>query len=639
MRNRTLLPLIVALLAVPAAAPAHARPVSVTGEHDLGALLQRAEKSFDLEAEDAVYLLDSAREDWTSDGRRIRTLHRAVLIRTAQSVRSLADLRVPFDASRQRLTVTTLRTWRLSDERWTDAGPTARVETLPFALDHAPDYAHRREMMILHDGVELPCILETVYTIEDAEPYRTGVVDRRSLARDHPAVVSRFMLGYPAGAAPGYVATEGVPEPVRRRDAASGRDTLTFEMGPVEPIAYPQTPESLLQEPQVLWSTFKDWADLARDVDGRFNNAATLGDAVRDRLAEHLANAQTDAEKARLIAGFIKDTTRYIDYPSNWRPAPRSADRTWKTAYGNRVDRAVLAAALYREAGFDAMLFFRGSAYADAEVRVPNLSWTDGPGVWIGGETVMGCFDPVNARFSAGPSSLFHRAIWRPGLDAAPTASWDNVEAPSRVAVRLDLAYDADGERWTGSGTLNATGVLSPYPRMAGFGNEAQAQLESMAGALVGAAEITGYNPAIFGPAEVTVGFTLEMPAGKRDALDRLHVKLADPHVLSALLAHAAIQLHEEGRATAVVFPTAVEQQLELRLDAADLDVVHVPAERRVANDAGSCIVTASVDDGEIVLTRSLSLDRRAYAPGEWPALRRLLLADAHEAGRLVLLK
>jgi hypothetical protein len=144
MTHRMLLAPITALLVLAATGPTHARPVSVTGEHDLGVLLQQAEQSFDLDAEDAVYLLDSARDDWTSDGRRIVTRHRAVLIRTGQAIRDLADLRIPFDASRQHFTVTALRTWRLSDERWIESGPTAQVETLPFALDHAPDYAHLR---------------------------------------------------------------------------------------------------------------------------------------------------------------------------------------------------------------------------------------------------------------------------------------------------------------------------------------------------------------------------------------------------------------------------------------------------------------------------------------------------------------
>jgi hypothetical protein len=642
MRGKTLIRLVLPLLVVPAvvaARPAQARPASVTGEHDIGALIQQAGKAFDLAQEDAVFLFDSAREDWTADGRRIHSLHRIVYIRTGQAIRELADLRVPYDASRQSFTVTTMRTWRLSDERWIESGPTGQVETLPFALDYAPDYAHRREMMLLHDGVELPCVLETVYAIEDREPYRPGAEGLWSFARAQPAVVSRFVLGLPAGSAPTYAASADVPEPTRRRDEALGLDTFAFEMGSVEPSAYPPTPESLAQGPHIVWSTFKDWSYLGQDLHGRFTAAAELGDEVRHCLAEHLEAARTQAEKAWLVAGFVSDSTRHVDDESSWWPTPRSATRTWETAYGNRIDRAVLAGALYREAGLGASLVFRGASFGDADVRVPNLSWTDGPGIWIEGQDVQGYFDPVSAEFSTGPAALLHRAVWRPAHDQTPSVRWGKGDAPSSFAVRLELAFDAENDRWKGSGVLTATGVLCPFARMAGLEDEAQEYLESLAGAVLEGAEVNRYNAAVFDPSTITVGFEMEAPSGERDALDRLQLKLADPGALAPLLEHAAVHIHEESRGSGIVLPTALEQRLELRLDPADLEVVHLPAATRTANSAGSCVIAVEEAEGNIVLKRDLSLATRSYAPEEWPALRRLLLIDGHDGNRLILLK
>jgi hypothetical protein len=494
-------------------------------------------------------------------------------------------------------------------------------------------------MMLLHDGVELPCILETQYTIEDTESFRAGVVDRRSLARDYPAVISRLVLGFPAGSAPSYVAAAGAPEPTRRRDAAHGLDTLTFEMGPVEPAAYPQTPESLAQDPHVVWSTFKDWSGLARDLDERLTTAATLDDDARRSLSDRLDGATADAEKARLVAEFVKDSTRYVNYPSTWWPAPRSAQRTWETAYADRVDRTVLAAALYREAGLEATLAFRGAAFGEAEIGAPNLSWTDGPGLWIEGDGVEGCFDPVKARFSAGPTPFFRRAIWRPASDPAPAVRWGDAETPSRLAMRIDLDYDAEGEHWTGTGTLTATGALCPYPRMSGLADEAQAQLEHLAGGLLGAVEVTGYSPATFSPSQVVIGFAVDLPEGERDALDRLHLVLGDPEALAPLLEHASIHVYEESRDSGVVFPTPIEQRLELRFDPADLEVVYLPPASRTANAAGSCVVATSTAEDKVVLSRTLALDQAEYAPDAWPDLRSLLLADGQEGNHLILLK
>jgi hypothetical protein len=638
MPARCVLPLLL-LSAIVVATPAPAGPASASGEHDIEVLIQRAGKAFELDEEDAVFLFDAARDAWSADGRRVRSVHRIVYIRTGHAIRSYADLRVPYDASRQRLTVTALRTWRLSDRQWIDSGPTAQVDTLPFALDRAPDYAGRREMMLLHDGVELPCVLETAYAIEDIEPYRAGGHGLWTFARGEPTVVSRLVLGFPAGSAPSFAASTDVPEPVRGRDEALGLETLAFEMGPVEPSPYPPAPEPLVRDPHVTWSTFGDWASLGRQLQERFTAAQELTDEARDRLAEHLETARTAAERARLVAGFVADSTRLVDYESDWWPAPRRAKRTWETAYGSRLDRIVLAAALYREAGLEATLAFRGRSFGDVDVRVPNLRWTDGPGLRIAGEGIEGSFDPVSSEFTQGPSAWLARADWRPATDEAPSVGRHTGDAPSRLEVRLDLHYDSENERWKGNGVLTATFALCPFEQMTGLESEARDYLGSVAGAVLDGAEITGYNPESFDPSKVTVGFEIEAPVGERDALDRLQLRISDPEGLSPLFEHAAIHVHEERRGSDIVLPTAIEQRLKLHLDTGDLEVVRLPAPSTSANDAGRFVITADEIDGEVVLTRDLSLAKSRYAPEEWPALRLLLLADGREGNRLVLMK
>ena len=126
-----------ALAAVLAAAGGvAAEPLSRVGNHDIGALLERAGAAFDLEAEDAVALLDSRTELWTEDGCRVVTRHTIHLIRTDHGLDAWADLRVPWDSAHQELQVETLSTWRLSDRSWTESGPTAVVDTLPVSYTH-----------------------------------------------------------------------------------------------------------------------------------------------------------------------------------------------------------------------------------------------------------------------------------------------------------------------------------------------------------------------------------------------------------------------------------------------------------------------------------------------------------------------
>jgi hypothetical protein len=627
------------LLSAATAGASLAGPASITGEHDIGALLERAGEVRDLGNEDAVLLLDELREDWTADGRRVHSVHRIVYIGTEYGKRQHADLRVPYDGARQELTVTALRTWRLSDERWIESGPTARVDTLPFALDRAPDYQHRREMMLLHDGVELPCVVETQYAIEDREAYRRGASGIWTVRREEPSVVSRFVLGFADGATPLWTVADGAPEPVPGRDSKRGLETLTFEAGPVDTLPYPRNAASADGLARVLWSTWKDWPALGSDLQALFAAALETDEELKAALAEKLEGARTATEKARIVAAFVSEATRLTFYETGWWPAPRTAARTWETAYGNRVDRTVLAAALFREIGLSAQLVLAGPPPADAERRVPTLEWAESLGLWVRGEGTQGHFDPADASFNRGTARLNERAMWEPAIDREPYVPYPIGDTRSKLDLRLDLHFDEEASAWKGSGVLTATHALCPFDRMAGLGTEAREYLGQLAASVFQEAEVTDYNPLTFGRSHVTVGFGVEVPTGEPDVLGRVRLAVADPGEVATVLDHASVHVHEETRESAIDLPTPIEHRVELRLDPGEFEVVFVPETRTLTNSAGRFAIEAGEEEGEIRLVRQLDLAKRRYAPGEWADLRALLLADGHEGSRLLLLK
>jgi hypothetical protein len=298
-----------------------------------------------------------------------------------------------------------------------------------------------------------------------------------------------------------------------------------------------------------------------------------------------------------------------------------------------------LAAALFREAGLAAELAFAGRPPADAERRVPSLEWAEGPGLWVKGEEIQGYFDPGDASFSRGAGSVIGRAMWRPTLDAKPAVVSSEGDTRSMIDVRLDLDFDEEAKAWKGSGVLTATGSLCPFDRMAGLGSESLDYLGQLATSLFHEAEVTGYNPLTFHRSHVTVGFEIEVPTGEPDALGRLRLEIADPGEVATMLSHAGVLVHEEIRGTGIDLPAAVERRVELRLDPGELEVVFVPEATTVTNPAGRFSIETGEEDGEVRLARRLVLAKRRYAPGEWPDLRALLLADAQSGNRLLLLK
>ena len=156
---------------------------SISGEHDISELLATAKATFDLEKEDAVILFDNYQVSWLPDRHLKTSVHRIVWLGGPAVKGHYADHRIPYDDYLQTFTVEALRTWR--DGEWWDTDTTGIVETLPYTINKAYDYSTRREMMLLHDGVELPCILEVAYCIEDKAPFsnQQGMIEKDSPPR------------------------------------------------------------------------------------------------------------------------------------------------------------------------------------------------------------------------------------------------------------------------------------------------------------------------------------------------------------------------------------------------------------------------------------------------------------------------
>jgi hypothetical protein len=613
-----------------------AEPLSFQGEMNLEELLAAAGKTFTLEEEDAIILVSARELSWLPDGRREELTHEVVWIRTDHAIDQYADLRIPYDAAHCDLEVKALRTWR--DGRWWEATDTAIVETLPFALASADDYVNMRETMLLHDGVELPCIMETVYVITDKTPFRAGASGLWLFAREDPVVSSTFVLGVPPGVTPSTYHSLGVPEPERATDEARGLDTYRWTMGLVEPLGEPHLDDPAVDAPHVTWSTWGSWAEFGTHLDGVFGRAQELGDVLRDSVAVLGEEAPAGVALARDIADFIARTTRPVRYDEGfWLESPRQASRTYATAYGHRLDRAALAAALFREAGFRVSPVYRSVVCADVDEGVPCLERFEGPDVAISGVGIMAHFDAATAHLSTGATRIFGRTVWFPGMDAKPEVPRPADGRSGALELRLRLKHDSEKNRWTGSGTLATSGVLCAFDEMQGFGSEAEDHLTAVVEGVVAAAAVSGYNPAVFERLSVLSGFECEADLAEKDDFGQIPLVLGDP--AGGLLDRLPpdVQANVEKRSSPLLFPGLLAQEVRVTLEAEDLNVVRLPEEVEMENDAGVFRLSVARDEGEITVTRKLALNRATFSAAEWPDVRALLLAERHERNRTLL--
>jgi hypothetical protein len=645
LRATLLAPLLISALVLLSAVPAGAAPQSAAGGHDIGELMTAAEEHYDLTRLDAVLLLEDLTVTVAAGSRRT-TVHRVAWLGTEIGLDAYGDLRIPHNTGTSTLEVVALRTWM--DGRWwpdeSEISPTAVVETTPGAIQSADDYTTMRETMLLHDGIELPCIVETIYTITERRPAQYGFDGLWTFPKADPAVMTRLAIEVPKGMTLHHAERNGAPEPALDRSGAD-TDTYVWRAEFVDRLARPLTGGATAYAPHVAWSTWESWGALGEAVAASVRAAASVNEALADSVANLVDGRPVPLARAEAVADFINETTRAVRYDdSHWQFAPREAVRTWNTAYGHRLDRAVLAAALFEEAGCAVTPAFRSAALCWTDDGVPTLARFDGLLLHL--DDIGALYDPLSGALLQGRAGLTGRSLWLAGRDDSPGL----VVGEEISACELVLSVEpGEEEGWTGSGILVTTGALSCYGDVAGLEGQAGSHLSRVASAALAGASVEDHSLAVLEDERVVAGFSFSIDDPEPDDSGRTRFELGDPAggLLASLPPH--VHLYVEHRDSPVMLPDAVVQTLTLRIDVGDREVVRMPEEVTLENDVGHFRLTVEHEGSEITITREIAVGPSAgddasdgvltIGPAEWPSLRALLLEEADPRNRTILLQ
>jgi hypothetical protein len=630
---------VVLTLTLIAAYQSAAEPVSSVRGLDIGKLTSQAESSLDLSEMDAVILYDGREIEVHVDGSLRTTFHQIVWISTELGIEEYADLRVPYNTETTSLEVRVLRTWR--DGRWwpheSVVSPTAVVETTPSALGRADDYLAIREMVLLHDGVEIPCIMETVYTTTESRPDGAGADGLWVFRRDDPAIVVRYSVSVPSGERLEHTTGNGAPEPVY--SVESGRDTFTWEMSDVARLPRPHITDAAAVAPYVVWSTWKDWNELGDAVLGNFDAAAELTDVIRDTMSALVEHKPYLPEKAQAVVDYVDETTRAIRYDERfWKFTPRQASRTWETAYGHRLDRAVLALALFEEVGCDVNPVYRSRGFGEIAADVPSLSRFDGLALRVTGDGLNAYYDPVSGHLTNGGSSLAGRTVWVPGEWTVPALGIGDLGDGNRLELVISLE-SGDADEWVGEGFFRASGLLSPHDRIIGLSGEAADFFGGVVDGVLPGAEITEHNVAVLTKEEVVAGFALTMTSPEPDDEGRTWFEIGDPAGGVIDLLPGDVHTYSSRRESPVFLPSVISQRVTFRIKVGELESVRLPEPAAVSRPCGEFILNVEEDGEWITVTRELSLTQVTIPPDMWRELRGVLLANGSDRGRTLVFR
>ncbi len=629
-----------------------AQPVSYDEAYDIGELMIVAENTFKFNPDqrhadqDAVILLDKQSVEWLEDGRCRTTIHQIVWISSEYAIDEYADLRIPYDDSRTTFETLSLRTWR-ENKWWEDPGTntggdtiryTSRVETLPFAVAEAYDYQDMREIMLLHDGIELPCIMETAYVIEDKEPFRGGADGLRFLTASDPVVKSVFSFSAPRSTKARFETSDDVAD---AEEGVSGNiKTWTWTHGPVAEGRMPNIADMATCTPYVAWSTWSSWQAFGDHLNKVWTGAMTLEQDVKDSVANLVKYASNDIAKAKAIAAFVDRNTRPVTYDWQfWMENPRSAQQTWETAYGHALDRTVLAGALFTEAGLEVFPMFRSNTYTDVNGEAPTVARMDAPGVWVSGKGLEAYFDAERCKLSNGLSPIFGRSVWLPSRDATPVVRWSGQGEENSLTVTLPLSFCHDSDKWYGAGYYAAAGGMCAYDAMEGFKGEAEKYVGKVVGGVLSGSDVENFSPLTFDRFSVEAGFKFSASVEDADEFGRIPVHFGEPKggIIDRL--PSDVHLYDEKRGSTVFLPGALTQTVQVRLEVGHGEIVYKPEDVILDNLAGKFTIKCEMDGDVLVITRKLELRQSNYIGEEWSALRNLLLAETDQRNSMVLLK
>ncbi len=615
--------------------------ISIDGAVDISQLMKEAGATLDMNAEDAVILLDSERIRLNKNSRYEKFVHRIIWINTEIAIEHYGDVRVPYDASKCTLHVTTVRTWR--DNKWWETGPNGIVETLPEELLNAYDYANIREMMLLHEGIELPCILEIAYSIEDKEAFRRGWDGSWTFNRDEPVIRSWFGFELPSSWWPHIYEFPGVPAPTKRTDETLGLDIYSWQRGPYGAKTFPPPTNIENNESFIIWSTWKDWASIGAHIRSQFDEAAIGDTYLKEQLDSLLEGAYTDRDKVRLIAGYVNDKTTHIDYDwKYWLTSMRPAVKTFESTYGHTLDRAILAGAMFSKAGINTLPVFLSPCFGDININVPGLTQLSELGLWLSGENLAAYYDPISSEIKSGPQSFFSRMAWLAGNDETPNIRIKGDDKTSINDIRIELSYDAEKNRFTGTGYFSASNYFNQFLELAGMDNEAFEYFDNLVSSIFENAKLTSCNPSEFTRLRSIFGFQFEIDSLTIDKEERIELSLGES--TCGILANLPdnIELFHNQRTSPMRFSSLMRQNIELTLNLEGLDLIAYPENNKIENEIGKFSIHSTETDKngkKLTVARSLILNKTDYSAEEWLSLRTLLLADRNDNNRIILLK
>jgi tetratricopeptide (TPR) repeat protein/transglutaminase-like putative cysteine protease len=274
-------------------------------------------------------------------------------------------------------------------------------------------------------GLGVGAVVEERIVVRDSAPmFDAGMVQYLSFGMGVPVLRSRLVIDADAGLPLRHV-TRLLPQAEIRRSEGDGRVLLTFEVGRIEALEYPEalTPYDEPSWPHVAFSTGESWSAVASRYH-RIVESRLASTEVR-RIARKIAKRKPSREEALdAVLASLHAAVRYTGLEFGESSiVPYPPDQMWQRRYGDCKDQATAVVAMLRETGVEAHLALLSAGFSsDVEPELPGLGAFDHAIVYV----------PGTPPLWADPTDRFARAGELPLADQGRLAL---VASPETVAL------------------------------------------------------------------------------------------------------------------------------------------------------------------------------------------------------------